>query len=296
MAGKTSLLPFNAENLETVEKILHDATAASTPRFYEIAIDENVIVPRTTNLELFDKIHDNIRGDSQTVKISLFQGNSFHRENYIFFTRENPGGLAGFQARQNQGKSNVPSSHPEDETEFLEEKKKRKKLKKAHKKLLSYSEELEKKVDDLENHRLTLGSLISAGLDGLVRSNTGIIRQFGRGGETLAGLIEADTQARQAELNSTKSEEGSPSQNGVHFEREKESTKEATEEEKVLLQTVRSILERFNEKQHKEVNGIIRFIAEHPETISDVLVHLGKLEESMKEEDDEDEDETTENE
>ena len=278
MRSKTSVLPYSPESLSTVEDSLRNSSTSGNPLFYEIEVDKIIVIPRTQDVEQFEQVGEFIGANTRELIVYVYQGKSYHRDRYVFYTREKP-------RLENDSLNGVesPGEEKENPVEIAkEEKHKRKKLKKAHKKLLTYAEELESKVNELETRRLTLGSLISAGLDGLVRANTKIIRQFGMGGETLAGLIDADTQARNEQTPTDQPQEGSQNEGGAHFERSTENVVETTQEEKELLKVVRSIHEGFEEKQHKEIYGILNFMSKNPDSISSVLRFMHKLETSMK--------------
>ena len=278
MRSKTSVFPYSPERLSFVEDRIRSSERKGIPLFYEIEVDGNIVIPRTQDVEEFEQVGEFIGSEMQLLVVYIYQGKSYHRDRYVFYKGARPN-------IENDSMNGIETNVEETESPeeiARQEKKRRKKLKKENKELHSCIEELEQKVDELENRRLTLGSLISAGLDGLVRSNTKIIRQFGRGGETLAGLIEADTQARQAETESGHENESPENGGGAQFERSTDTENEISEAEKELLIVVRSILVKFSEKQQGEVNGIIKFISDNPDSIPTVLRFLHNLETSIK--------------
>jgi hypothetical protein len=96
--------PFDDQKIEAIRIQLTNLSASGKPTDYQIMLDDFEVVPRTSDVELFTSFYDLLSQRTQSLVITLFQGESRHKTNYSFYFQQQgqaqQGTLAGVDTQR----------------------------------------------------------------------------------------------------------------------------------------------------------------------------------------------------
>lgn len=79
---------YAGQRIDSIIRILENETAAGRPKDFDIRVDELKVVPRTHNIEEFLNHEEFINAQTQSVSITLYEGNSRHYTRYVLMLKE----------------------------------------------------------------------------------------------------------------------------------------------------------------------------------------------------------------
>jgi FtsZ-binding cell division protein ZapB len=91
---------YSQTRVDQLFRLLERHHQAGEAREYDILVDNIPVVPRTSNLSLFNAFEDEIQPDTRAITIRLYQGSSHNCDRYIFNMRGGVNGLDGVEATE----------------------------------------------------------------------------------------------------------------------------------------------------------------------------------------------------
>lgn len=124
--GKTKKEKYSPERLNSLKRLISNFEQQGRRKYFSIAIDNEVVIPRTDELEQFDLYMDYMDTHTKLIDVRLYFGESFNSNRYLYFLNENE--LNGFE-NNSESKINEMLEKKDLETRIylLEKKLKRKK-------------------------------------------------------------------------------------------------------------------------------------------------------------------------
>jgi len=102
---------YEPKIVDTIEMVLKNALRLNQPRFYEVLVNDLVVVPKTDDVEQLDEYENFITEDTSIVKIFVYHYNQKSSDKY--FLHISPDSLAQAKTRELSGV--VPIAKNEDE-------------------------------------------------------------------------------------------------------------------------------------------------------------------------------------
>lgn len=88
---------YSQTRVDQIHRLLERHHQAGEAREYDILVDNIPVVPRTSNLNLFNAYEDEIQPDTKAITIRIYQGSSHNCDRYIFNLRGGANGLEGVE-------------------------------------------------------------------------------------------------------------------------------------------------------------------------------------------------------
>lgn len=179
-------VPYNEAWLSNIREQLEEAAGKGEPRAFDIQLNDEPVIQRTTDLERFDRHEDFISGDTHTVTIRLFHHGSRNCDKYIMTMKEK------LELNGTDITTRIQSGieQAKRDWEFDQMKRQNQTLRTENEQLKKDKEFLEEKVIEANNQKLTvdnLGKVGTAVLTGVL-NNTAWLRKTPVG-QALAGFM-----------------------------------------------------------------------------------------------------------
>ena len=148
--GKVHNDPYSKERMEAIKRIVAKYGNQGRKKRFSISVDSELIVPVTTDIDLFDDYLDFIDSHTRNIEVRLYFGDSPNANRYIFYLQESA--LDGFKTKQNEDvnvdkkiEEALQKQSLETQVVLLE-----KKVKRLKRKVRSYEEQLGTKSTDVK--------------------------------------------------------------------------------------------------------------------------------------------------
>jgi len=267
--SKKKIEPYNDRKIGLLADQVRRAHQSAAPIYYEIEVDGDKIVRKTSDPEIFYMFDEYVDGNTKSVTIKLYFGNSHNCEQHVFTIGGgewvDPGDIkkqiqAGIDQRMR-------------EKEFTDLIAKNKDLEEQIKSLEHDIDELEKEKEALIASRSPLSGVIgeigSSVVESLIKRNPQFVSRL-PGGEMLAGLIEQvpppTLDVEHPEVKYKIKDQGLPAQN---------PSSQLTEEQLFALDFGMGMRGLFTKDEFDKVSKIVQLLAEDKSRL-DLIIELLK--------------------
>lgn len=148
--GKVHNDPYSKDRMEAIKRIVAKYGNQGRKKRFSISVDSELIVPPTTDIDMFDDYLDFIDTHTRNIEVRLYFGDSPNANRYLFYLQEPA--LDGVKSKQNEGidmdkkiEEALQKQSLETQVVLLE-----KKVKRLKKKVKSYEEQLGTKSTDVK--------------------------------------------------------------------------------------------------------------------------------------------------
>jgi hypothetical protein len=270
---------YDPAKVERLKHFLSSLQEKGKAKLYEIFVDNLKVVEKTDDATEFETYMDYLDNDTQEVKIVIYNSaNSPRNDQYTFELKpkEKQKGKEVEKQTLPAALSGLDIENRIDEKLQIERRKwDMELLKKENEELKVKIQDAEEFMDQLQQAyeeekakkqklgNVDLGDLASVALEGLIRRNTHFISKI-PGGEALAGIIEADNKEKMKAI-------AAPEEETEASFKKKEERQAMSQEDEERLQILRMMQQHFNEKQLKDVWGILQKLSVDNSLITPVL-------------------------
>lgn len=256
-------------------------------RYFDVAIDGIRVVEKTNDLKAFDSYEEFMGEDTREIVVRVFTRSyksPYVSHNHVFklsadnYSSQEPNQIIQTQALSGAEIDARIQARVAQERERWDNDQLRREFQENQTKLKEAEDYIELLQNELATYKgkklhlgnVNLGELASVMVEGMIRRNPQMLMKL-PGGESLAGIIEADNKDRQ--LSSGKTQEP---QAGASF-RKKESSENNTlsEEDQRYVKVIREMEEHFEEEELQQVMQIIQSLATDTANIVPVAELLG---------------------
>lgn len=194
---------FDQFKVDRLKNYLEDMAEKGQPCLYEIFVDSLKVVRKTDDCSDFDNYERYMHEDTEKVRIVIYSGQSNRNEQYIFYVQNKPkqeaNGLGEIDTIVQKELAARDREHAMDALrKELEETKKQ--LAEAEEYHQVLEQQLEAERSNQNKRKLHIGEMLSLALEGMARRNPQWISKVPVVGETLAGIISADNEYQQQQL------------------------------------------------------------------------------------------------
>lgn len=281
---------YDQLKIEKLKETLQKQFDGGRAPYFEIYVDGLKAVPKTNDLNEFDHYENFIMEDTEKVRIIVYTASAVSPRNdqftYLLKKKEQPvtisAPLNGFDI---DAKIDEKLKQQREKWESDLVRQELEKTKKQLKEAEDYADKLEHELSELRQKKshvgnINLGELASVALEGIVRRNPQLIAKI-PGGESLAGIIEADNKEQQQLLTSSPHPETE-----VSFKKKsctppiEETVQQAhqmnkdavvlTDEEKGYLHFMQGVAESFDDKELALLTHIIQKLEDDPSQLKPV--------------------------
>ena len=286
---------YDALKIEKLKQSLQKQSDLGRPQYFEIYVDGLKAVPKTNDINEFDNFENFMLEDTEKIRILVYTTSAISPRNDQFTYRlkkqkEEVAPVQPVTAPLNgldiEARIDEKMRQQRQQWEHEQLKDKLKQTEKQLKEAEDYAEKLEVEITDLRSKKthfgnINLGELASVALEGIVRRNPQMLAKI-PGGETLAGIIEADNKEKQNLLSQTSEPEPE-----ITFKKQSDTpVQEAavlSEEEKGYIAFMRSLAESFEEEEITLLTHIIQKLEEDTSQLKPVAELLNvRVEEVLK--------------
>ncbi|HEY9048280.1 MAG TPA: hypothetical protein VIN08_20375 [Ohtaekwangia sp.] len=260
--------PYNQRKIDMLADQVRRAHQSGEPILYEIDVDDDRVIRRTSDPEMFHMFDEYVDGKTKSVTIKLYFGSSNNNEKYVFTM----GGGEWIDPADIKKQIQAGIDQKMREKEFIDLVARNKQLEEQIKELENDIGELEKEKDALIASRSPLSGVIgeigSSVVESLIKRNPQIIARM-PGGEALAGLMEPLPPAVDVEhcdVSYKLKDQSQPKQTPVTT---------LTEEQLFALDFGMSIRGVFTKDEFDKVNRITQLLAEDKSRL-DLIIELLK--------------------
>jgi hypothetical protein len=259
--------PYNQKKIEMLAGQIRDGHDSNDPIEYEIEVDDDRVVRRTSDPEMFYAFNEYVDGKTKSITVKIYYGSSNNNEKHIFIMGGELIDPAEIQKRIEAGVDQKMR-----EKEFTD-------LVVKNKELEQQVKELEQEVEELEKERHTLiasrsplsgviGEIGSSVVENLIKRNPKFISRI-PGAGALAGLMEQPPPAADAEhteVNYKLKDQSLPGQSSVS---------QLTEEQLFALDFGMGMKGLFTKDEFDKVSKIVQLLAEDKSRL-DLIIELLK--------------------
>ncbi|MFI5195709.1 MAG: hypothetical protein ACHQD8_01345 [Chitinophagales bacterium] len=272
---------FDQDRIDSIRRFLHREADKGRKRDFEIFVNGFKVISRTNDVTEFDDYEQEIKGDTQSISILVYDGPSTNRNTkYHLLLHGEPGigkTLDGIGIGLRTGSSSQGAlgqiiqeklDAKEREHELTQLKEKLADTQKQLEESEEYTDLLQQQIKDLESGQLKkmigVGDIAGYVLSGFLKQHPQIIKQIPIAGETLAGL-----------LNAPLPEQNNPVESSETATFEKKQTAPAAEdqEERQWVQYRHQLQHCFNEQQVSIIFAIVDKLSHEPGQI-DIVAQL----------------------
>jgi len=278
---------YDQLKIEKLKETLQKQFDGGRAPYFEIYVDGLKAVPKTNDLNEFDHYENFIMEDTEKIRIIVYTASAVSPRNdqftYLLKKKEQPvtitAPLNGFDI---DAKIDEKLKQQREKWESDLVRQELEKTKKQLREAEDYADKLENELSELRQKKshvgnINLGELASVALEGIVRRNPQLIAKI-PGGESLAGIIEADNKEKQQLLTSSpqpetevsfkkKSNVEETAQQEQHVNKD---TIVLTEEEKGYLNFMQGVAESFDDKELTLLTHIIQKLEDDPSQLKPV--------------------------
>jgi len=291
-----SIQTYSAERIGLLKQTLINSTEANKPQDYEIRVDDMKVVPRTSDVEQFDKYEEFVTEETKRIIVLVYDGTSRRNEKFVYLLKDEKKekpvekGLSGTEVEKivseklEQKETQWKMAQLEKENKELKEEIKQNE--KDFEKIIAHNKKLES-GRDFED--IQWGKILGVAGDTLIRSNTKFLAKV-PGMSGLAGIIEADNRAREKQIESPqpqpeeeatfkmKKENNSEEEENDNEKNESAKKKENPNNESELSEMerdqqvfLRHLRKWFPEDQVKQIISLLNFFVDNPKAIGRIL-------------------------
>ncbi len=262
---------FDQDRVDGLKRYLQREASKNRKKDFEIVVDGFKVVSRTNNVDEFDEYEQELRNDTSSLSILIYDGPTTNRntKHSFYFNDERTTNRKAVNGLGSLGEIDqlVQMRIDENNRDHMVAKL-REDLERTQDELdqaLEYNETLEQTVNTLKSKKLSdnnnLGDLLNAFIGSIVKSNASKLP----GGEMLAGLFAgAETEKQPIEL----LQEGEPSK--VTFKKQKPAD-EPDEMTQNRMALIADLQKKLNELQMVGLFSIIEHLTTKPEQIQTVI-------------------------
>jgi hypothetical protein len=269
---------YDQLKIEKLKQTLQKQSDLGKPQYFEVYVDGLKAVPKTNDINEFDNYENFMMEDTEKIRILVYTTSPVSPRNDQFTYRmkkqkeepvlvQTPAPAQTLSGVDIEAKIDEKLRQQRERWTHEMVKRELEQTKKQLKEAEDYAEKLENELTVLRSKKaqignLDLGELASVAIEGIVRRNPQILAKI-PGGESLAGIIEADNKEKQNSLASAPEPVTE-----VSFKKKSDeniSTDESgvlSEEEKGYLQFMRGIAESFDEEEIVLLTNIIQKLEE----------------------------------
>jgi len=192
---------YSPEKIDRLRLYLQQVHEDGFPLYYEIKVDDLMVVPKTNNPALFEKFQLHLDDDSLKVSIYIYKGNSNYSDKYHFYinakSKEEAVQLSGLEDNSKQNQLTENQLQKRDISDLQGKiSEQDEKLRQAEEYITTLESEVEKfRGKKFHMGDINLAELSSIMLEGIIRRNTHLLAQI-PGAESLAGVIENDNKTK----------------------------------------------------------------------------------------------------
>jgi len=266
---RVKIEPYNQRKIDMLASQIRDAHDKGEPILYEIEVDGDKIVRKTSDPEMFYTFDEYLDGKTRGVTIKIYSGTSNNNERYVFTI----GGGEWIDPDDIKKRIQAGIDQKMREKEFTDLIAKNKDLEEQVKSLEHDIDELEKEKEALIASRSPLSGVIgeigSSVVESLIKRNPQIVSRL-PGGEMLAGLIEQGPpptlDVEHPEVKYKIKDQGLPGQN---------PSSQLTEEQLFALDFGMGMRGLFTKDEFDKVSKIVQLLAEDKSRL-DLIIELLK--------------------
>jgi hypothetical protein len=272
--GKFMALPnkekYEQRKIDNLIQYLRLYHQKDQPIDYEILVDGFKAVRRTNDPDMFSMFENFVTADTRSIEVLLFTGSSNNNEKRIFYfgdaPKEKEDGLNGIEVK----------SLVDEEVNRKLQAKEFQTLKEENNNLKQHIADLESEVDELEKYNARLeakqsplnnfiGDFGSSLVESFIKRNPKLMSTI-PGGETLAGLLQADHSDSETEVVQESEVSFRPKTNT--------SSAQTSEEDHAAIQFVNQLKAQFTKPEFDNVLIILQTLADDKSKISLILNHV----------------------
>lgn len=258
---------YDPQKIERLKNHLKLTADKGRAKYYEIIVDSLKAVPKTDEPGEFDGYEDYMTGDTEQIKIIIYNsGSSPRNDQYVFLlkarTREEAttiglNGLPGSYTKTSLSSWRENLNQKTNESfEMQALRKENLDLKKELREMEEYNDQLNEAIENAKANANKIGGVhwgevFSVAVEGLIRRNTHIIGQI-PGVSGLAGIIEKDNKNPIKESPSVETE--------VSFKKA-QSAPSLTEDEKQFIEIFRELQKHFLEDEIGQIMEILDILS-----------------------------------
>lgn len=247
---------YSQEKVDQIGNLLTRQQEKGNPRDYEIFVDTLKVVDRTDEAEEFDSFSDFVTGDTKSITIVMYHGQSNRNDKYIFRLKESEASLNG-PTLDTRIDDKLAGERQKWEFELLQDEKR--KLQRELKEAQEYIEELENGVDQLKSRKfhlgnINLGELGSVMLESFIRRNPHVLNNL-PGGSELAGVLDSPAPEATEEHPTEVSVAAGPSDPQLNYG----------------LQLLEALQQRYDQQGFAALLTLLENLNQSPELISQLL-------------------------
>ncbi len=86
--GKVHNEPFSKDRMESIKRIVANYANQGRKKRFSISVDSELIVPSTTDIDMFDDYLDFIDSHTRNIEVRLYFGDSPNANRYLFYLKE----------------------------------------------------------------------------------------------------------------------------------------------------------------------------------------------------------------
>lgn len=185
--------PYNNAKIAQIRQLLINNAHSGKPTDYEIHVDELKVIQRTNDPEVFDNHEEFIDGDTSSITIVLYDGNSRRCTKHLFTLTETKSGDAGLTGVEvnNIVADKLQTQQREWEFELLAKEKRQveERLREANEYIETLQVDLEEALSKRKMKDIRWGDIASMALEGILRRNPNILSSIPGIGDGLAGVF-----------------------------------------------------------------------------------------------------------
>lgn len=259
--------PYNQRKIDMLAGQIRDAHEKGEPILYEIEVDDDKVVRKTSDPEMFYAFDEYVDGKTKSITVKVYSGASNNNEKHIFIM-----GGELIDPAEIQKKIEAGVDQKLREKEFTDLVVKNKELEQQVKELEQEVEELEKEKHTLIASRSPLSGVIgeigSSVVENLIKRNPQMLARI-PGGGALAGLMEQPStpiDVVHSEVEFKPKDHGLPGQN---------TPAQLTEEQLFALDFGMGMKGLFTKDEFDKVSKIVQLLAEDKSRL-DLIIELLK--------------------
>ncbi|MCB9234076.1 MAG: hypothetical protein H6581_20635 [Bacteroidia bacterium] len=273
--------------------VIRNAARAGKPSWYEVRVDDQLVIPKTDDPSFFDSHQEYIEELSQFITFRLFKGNSQHSDLYHFSLEnydpaQKDASLNGIEKKTVQDQVQEGIREALREQEYQNTLKENQELKNLNQQLREANDNWKETYDDLqlEYSKLEAKKYTNADLSelagfvfqGLTRRNPEVLRKI-PGGQLLAGLMNAPAQAggnfQPPESQEVEFEAMDEESNMDYPQEGQESANSADQAQELkMIHLIRLLHAKLNAETRAHLTGLLLSLYHNPSLVTRYAIQI----------------------